>query len=681
MEASASTSLDDGLLAKVLTQRKNFFFSEHAFLSVEDRERRWNEQLAQWTPSANADSLQSSSQPLQPPTLNIQPDMVAPLSKQAKKRRLSNDLEDGGSAMSRKKSNNSTQAAPMTLSTSANPGSSSAFERWDRSDLPFAAGVPNSSTLSRNRRPSKPLAVTTYEPGDYVHQNSITSAASTNGCNVLTTPNQLSLSPYAYSTSPLSSSPFTDPIMSPVDALTDATSVPLSRQTSKNTNSFSRGMENLRLGASMSRGPSNMSNVSNHSFNAWPSPNMAREHSFDRSQLLSHAGGAASDSIASSEAPSDRTWTATNGMEHEQNIKMERTSSAESNAARFSRRSLEQVEASAREVVAAPEVKRTQSMSVSASGAYPTQLFSHDMNRTRSTESQNDKVAIERMPSTRHVPDKIKCPYCDKKPHGFRSEHELRRHHVRAHSDKKTVFVAIDKDRKGFLNDCESCRTHKRYNAYYNCAAHLRRKHFAKKPKGQKRKGKLRPEEKRGGKGGGTWPAMDVLKTWMHEFEVNGQGVPLDAENNKYSSPTRNQETADEIELQLQKQEQEQEQEQVSADPDGDIELADTVFPPAIASYDYSPNNSFNSVGMPRDSPQDFDLCMPGPFPANQYPSPPTFGQVSQLSPPLHYSPSSQSSVYYEASSNADPMLFNPRRPSLDDFLPMQFDMFDNATP
>ncbi|MDI1491402.1 MAG: hypothetical protein OHK93_002611 [Ramalina farinacea] len=592
--------------------------------------------------------------------------MVAPLSKQAKKRRLSNDVEDRGSAMSRKKSNNSTQAASMTPSTSTNPGSSSAFERWDRSDLPFAPGVSNPSTLSRNRRPSKPLAVTTYEPGDYVHQNSITSAASTNGCNVLTTPNQLSLSPYAYSTSPLSSSPFTDPIMSPVDALTDATSVPLSRQTSKNTNSFSRGMENLRLGASMSRGPSNMSNVSNHSFNAWPSPNMAREHSFDRTQLLSHAGGAASDSIASSEAPSDRTWTATNGMEHEQNIKMERTSSAESNAARFSRRSLEQVEASTREVVAAPEVKRTQSMSVSASGAYPTQLFSHDMNRTRSTESQNDKVAIERMPSTRHIPDKIKCPYCDKKPHGFRSEHELRRHHIRAHSDKKTVFVAIDKDRKGFLNDCESCRTHKRYNAYYNCAAHLRRKHFAKKPKGQKRKGKLRPEEKRGAK-----------------VEVNGQGVPLDAENNKYSSPTRNQETADEIELQLQKQEQEQEQEQeqVSADPDGDIELADTVFPPATASYDYSPNHSFNSVGMPRDSPQDFDLCMPGPFPANQYPSPPTFGQVSQISPALQYSPSSQSSVYYEASSNADPMLFNPQRPSLDDFLPMQFDMFDNATP
>lgn len=679
MEASASTSLDDGLLAKVLTQRKNFFFSEHASLSVEDRERRWNEQLAQWTPSANADSLQSSSQPPQPPTLNIQPDMVAPLSKQAKKRRLSNDLEDGGSAMSRKKSNNSTQAASMSPSTSGNPGSSSAFERWDRSDLPFAAGVPNPSTLSRNRRPSKPLAVTTYEPGDYVHQNSITSAATTNGCNVLTTPNQLSLSPYAYSPSLLSSSPLTDPIMSPVDALTDATSVPLSRQTSKNTNSFNRGMENLRLGASMSRGPSNMSNVSNHSFNAWPSPHMAREHSFDRSQLLSHAGGAASDSIASSEAPSDRTWTATNGMEHEQNIKMERTSSAESNAARFSRRSLEQVEASTREVVAAPEVKRTQSMSVSASGAYPTQLFSHDMNRTRSTESQNDKVAIERMPSTRHVPDKIKCPYCDKKPHGFRSEHELRRHHVRAHSDKKTVFVAIDKERKGFLNDCESCRTHKRYNAYYNCAAHLRRKHFAKKPKGQKRKGKLRPEEKRGGKGGGTWPAMDVLKTWMHEFEVNGQGVPLDAENNKYSSPTRNQETADEIELQLQKQEQEQEQ--VSADPDGDIELADTVFPPATASYDYSPSSSFNSVGMPRDSPQDFELCMSDPFPANQYPSPPAFGQVSQLSPALHYSPSSQSSVYYEASSKADPMLFNPRRPSLDDFLPMQLDMFDNATP
>jgi hypothetical protein len=61
----------------------------------------------------------------------------------------------------------------------------------------------------------------------------------------------------------------------------------------------------------------------------------------------------------------------------------------------------------------------------------------------------------------------------------------------------------------------------KRYGAYYNAAAHLRRAHFKPKSKGQRTKSNTKVEEgeKRGGKGGGDWPAMSELKHWMKEVE------------------------------------------------------------------------------------------------------------------------------------------------------------------
>ena len=55
------------------------------------------------------------------------------------------------------------------------------------------------------------------------------------------------------------------------------------------------------------------------------------------------------------------------------------------------------------------------------------------------------------------------------------------------------------------------------YGAYYNAAAHLRRAHFHPRKRG--RKGKH--DEKRGGKGGGDDPPMDILKQkWMKEVEI-----------------------------------------------------------------------------------------------------------------------------------------------------------------
>jgi hypothetical protein len=71
---------------------------------------------------------------------------------------------------------------------------------------------------------------------------------------------------------------------------------------------------------------------------------------------------------------------------------------------------------------------------------------------------------------------------------------------------------------------CKSCHQEKRYGAYYNAAAHLRRAHFKPKRKAKKRaKGEVDGDseaEKWGWKGGGDWPPMSELKHWMKELEA-----------------------------------------------------------------------------------------------------------------------------------------------------------------
>lgn len=63
----------------------------------------------------------------------------------------------------------------------------------------------------------------------------------------------------------------------------------------------------------------------------------------------------------------------------------------------------------------------------------------------------------------------------------------------------------------------------KTYGANYNAAAHLRRAHF--NPCRNKRGGRGKKSENRGGMGGGSWPSMDFLKEWMYEtYEQNLNG-------------------------------------------------------------------------------------------------------------------------------------------------------------
>lgn len=105
---------------------------------------------------------------------------------------------------------------------------------------------------------------------------------------------------------------------------------------------------------------------------------------------------------------------------------------------------------------------------------------------------------------------RVYCSKCNEYPEGFRGEHELRRHNDAKHAALVKRWVCSQPQNYGPgspepivpLSKCKACVTQKRYGAYYNAAAHLRRAHF---------------NPHRGGKASGDWPPMTILKDWMRE--------------------------------------------------------------------------------------------------------------------------------------------------------------------
>ena len=153
----------------------------------------------------------------------------------------------------------------------------------------------------------------------------------------------------------------------------------------------------------------------------------------------------------------------------------------------------------------------------------------HQMIRIKSADgSFKEVVPIAKTSHNRPQREKKFCAMCNEKPDGYRGDHELKRHCERKHCDGvRKTWVCVDASPdKSVLANCKHCRGGKSYGAYYNAAAHLRRVHFNAKPKG--RKGRSNPAEKRGGKGGGEYPSMDVLKKWMEEREERVINVERD---------------------------------------------------------------------------------------------------------------------------------------------------------
>lgn len=155
---------------------------------------------------------------------------------------------------------------------------------------------------------------------------------------------------------------------------------------------------------------------------------------------------------------------------------------------------------------------------------------------------------------TRKEPDRKNrklCPFCHDNPTGFHGLHELQRHIDRHHSSRRKVWICKEKFADGtFLANCKACRNkvsslmvidpptdtvQKTYGANYNAAAHLRRAHF--NPPKNKRGGRGKKSENRGGMGGGNKPSMDELKHWMYEEwedDINKSGhvacLPTDSQ-------------------------------------------------------------------------------------------------------------------------------------------------------
>ncbi|KAI0196932.1 hypothetical protein F4808DRAFT_300424 [Astrocystis sublimbata] len=148
-----------------------------------------------------------------------------------------------------------------------------------------------------------------------------------------------------------------------------------------------------------------------------------------------------------------------------------------------------------------------------------------------SNGKDDGKAAITKAKYIRPRQPKVFCKLCNDHKEGFRGEHELRRHRDAKHQQLVKKFVCQDPAEQGLphnvqavnpLNKCKACKAGKKYGAYYNAAAHLRRTHFKEKPSRSKKNAGANggDEDKRGGKGGGDWPSMHELKNWMREVYV-----------------------------------------------------------------------------------------------------------------------------------------------------------------
>ncbi|KAG9245295.1 hypothetical protein BJ878DRAFT_24330 [Calycina marina] len=152
---------------------------------------------------------------------------------------------------------------------------------------------------------------------------------------------------------------------------------------------------------------------------------------------------------------------------------------------------------------------------------------SQSMIRPNMQDGSQDKILISKPAYQRPKHDRVMCKECDDHPDGFRGDHELRRHQDRQHKSvvKKWVCKIPANNPSGIkplvpLTKCKSCQNKKKYNAYYNAGAHLRRAHFSPKAKGRsKSSSKADSDQKRGGSGGGHWPSMNHLKLWIKEVE------------------------------------------------------------------------------------------------------------------------------------------------------------------
>lgn len=245
----------------------------------------------------------------------------------------------------------------------------------------------------------------------------------------------------------------------------------------------------------------------------------------EQSQLLIGAGGAHDSQISHSFSSVGAFTSSGFGEKMQKSQSNESVCSTSSSASR----NKQQLQAS-NAAASRPIMPKGGSDGVSMSRANSSQ----SMTRLESKDGSQDKVAISKPTYQRPKHERVYCKQCDNHADGFRGEHELRRHQDREHKMMVKKWVCVEPTGRDHpkpetpLSKCKACGVQrKKYGAYYNAAAHLRRTHFKPKAKGSRKTSKVDDNEKRGGKGGGDWPPMSELKFWMKEVEEPAAEYPL----------------------------------------------------------------------------------------------------------------------------------------------------------
>jgi hypothetical protein len=558
LEAATMGSQD--LLLQILRTEREFFWVKHAHLGDAETQRRWSQRASEISSILNGSvsgqpSLatmpapvygQYGATPVQKAVPMTKQRSVSSITSDTNIHRLTSTIQEPPNSlqvnpplnpssitppMSRKRTNDSREGRDF-LNDTAFLSAAPLAELQARNDAPYTpfelastASTEVSSKMQRTisgRRPLPPLPrlqesvdnVEVYaDVGDYIKKYSPTTVQP---CQI---PRRISQGSFSSRRSPVNSYS-QSPASSFSAGLTDAST--MSRQES-NGSEFCQGLGMLRIHSQKSEcseyetqpvfDVQQLSAVAGNCNTIPDNYYTSSAHFNFIGSGITHNTGMQFSSINPPSAAPHMSLPA-----GEQNHEMNRsssTSSSDTNASTQSRsaqRRQKQLEQAERPI--APKHSEADLEMARQSSDSGTQMI-----RIRSKDGISKEVmAITKTPYNRPHKEKVKCSQCNEHPEGFRGDHELRRHQERKHTTTRKIWVCVDySPDKTMLANCKHCRDGKKYGAYYNAAAHLRRVHFNARPKGKK--GKIPTEERRGGKGGGQWPPMSELKHWMEEKE------------------------------------------------------------------------------------------------------------------------------------------------------------------